>query len=150
MRAASHATKVCRPTTWRCTPGAIPRGPARNPDRYPFWPKADLEAYERERLDVARDVLRSFLAVGTVERLAETLELVRARGVEYGFRLLPADAVPHINVTGVSAGDVSWIDRDPFGERIRAAIAVDEELYAFANELLDASAATIWEPARAS
>lgn len=109
------------------------------PDRYPFWPAADVAAYERDRLDVARAVLRTFLAVGTVERLGETLELVRSRSTEHGFRLLSADAVPHVNSTGVSAGDLSWIAEDPIGVHLRAAIAVDTELYAFANELLDAS-----------
>ena len=112
-------------------------GGRRDPSRYAFWPQCDQLAYERERLDVARDVLQSFLAVGTVERLTETLACVRERSAAYGFRLLPVEHVPRINVTQVPAGDLSWIENDPLGERLRAAIAVDRELYAFADALLD-------------
>jgi len=94
-------------------------------------------AYERERLELAQDILGSFLAVGTVERLTETLELVRERSWDFGFRLLPVDRVPRINVTRVPLDDISWLDNDPVGERVRASIAVDRELYAFAERLLD-------------
>jgi len=107
-----------------------------DPSRYPFWPRADQIAYERERLEVAKGILRSFLVVGTVERLTETLGLVRTRSWDFGFRLLPVERVPRINVTGIPIDDVSWIENEPLGDRVRAALAVDRELYAFAERLL--------------
>jgi len=125
-------------------------GGGRDPSRFAFWPRADQLAYERERLDVATDLLTSFLAVGTVERLADTLALVRERSADYGFRLLPVERVPRINVTRTPAGDLSWIDTDPIGQRIRESIAVDEKLYAVAEQLLDDAYAGELEPALAS
>jgi hypothetical protein len=113
-----------------------------DPQRYGLWSAADQAAYERERLDVAKDVLRSFVAVGTVERLGATLELLRARCAPFGLDLLPAADVRRENVSRTPVDDLSWIDRAPLNERLAEALAVDEELYAFGDALLDESSAS--------
>jgi hypothetical protein len=108
-----------------------------DPENRRSWSPADRTAYERERLDIAKDVLRSFLAVGTVERITESLELVRRRAAQFGLVLPPADKVQHYNATRIPYGNLSWIDDDPVGARLRESVAVDSELYAFAGKLLD-------------
>jgi hypothetical protein len=108
-----------------------------DPARYGRWPAADQALYERERLGVAKDVLRSFMVAGTVERLDETLELVRARSAAFGMNLPPISDVPFANVTAVPIDDIAWIDDDPLGERLRESFAIDAELHAFADRLLD-------------
>jgi hypothetical protein len=105
------------------------------PDRYESWDAADRERYERERLNIAKDVLRSFIAVGTVERLPETLEILRRRSARHGLQLLPVANVPHVNVTHLTVDDISWLENDPVGERVYASVAVDWELYQFAQAL---------------
>jgi hypothetical protein len=40
-------------------------------------------------------------------------------------------------VTGGPVGDLSWIETERVGSRLRESVAVDRELYAFAEELLD-------------
>jgi hypothetical protein len=112
-----------------------------DPDESEHWSAADRAAYERERLDIAKDVLRSFLAVGTVERLTESLELLRARSAQHGIHLAPADRVPRDNVTQIPIDDIAWIESEPLGRRLLDSMAVDAELYAFAEELLAATLA---------
>ncbi|MGH7682766.1 MAG: hypothetical protein ACREMT_00345, partial [Vulcanimicrobiaceae bacterium] len=70
-----------------------------DPDGPQSWPKEATDAYKRARLDVAKDVLRSFLAVGTVERVIESLELLRFRAAPLGFELLPPPQLTTENVT---------------------------------------------------
>jgi hypothetical protein len=108
-----------------------------DPQRYGLWSATDQAAYARERLDVAKDVLRSFVAVGTVERLPETLDVLRRRSARYGLNLLPVEDLPRENVTRTPIDDLSWIDRVPSAECLAEALAVDEELYAFGDALLD-------------
>jgi hypothetical protein len=108
-----------------------------DPEFFGSWSAADQAAYERQRLDIAKDVLRSFLVVGTVERLTDSLELLRRRSAAYGLNLLPVDAVPRENVTRIPVDDISWIDHEPLGHRLIDSMAVDAELYAFADGLLD-------------
>ena len=108
-----------------------------DPSRYETWSKADRSAYERERLDVAKAVLRSFLVVGTVERLHDTLEVLRVRSAQHGLQLLEVEALPWTNVTKIPIGDVSWLEHDPLGKRVVESLAVDTELYAYAERLLD-------------
>ena len=107
------------------------------PDAREGWSATDRAAYERERLGIAKDVLQSFLAVGTVERIAESLEILRERCAAFGLHLLPVDRLEQVNVTNQPAGDVAWIESDPVGARLQESVAVDRELYAFAGELLD-------------
>lgn len=99
----------------------------------------DAEAYRRERLAVAKDVLRGFAFVGTLERLHESLDALRRRSSAWGFALLPAERVGRENVTQVPRDDTTWIgDHDDVGRRLLASMADDRALYAFANGLLDA------------
>lgn len=107
------------------------------PERRAEWAAADQADYERDRLAIAKDVLRSFLVVGTVERISESLELVRRRSAAFGLQLPPVAKLEHHNVTLVPAGDLAWIENDPVGERLRESLAVDRELYQFAQQLLD-------------
>jgi hypothetical protein len=111
-----------------------------DPERFISWSIADQVAYERERLDVAKEALQSFLTAGTVERLTETLELLRRRSAAHGLYLLPAERVPRDNVTHLPLDDVSWIDREPLGSRLLESTEVDAELYAFVDAQLDAAA----------
>jgi hypothetical protein len=115
----------CDATSGRC-----------DPDHRAAWSALDRAVYERERLDIAKDVLRSFLAVGTVERLPASLELLRARCAAIGLQLLPVERLRHVNVTTVPLDDVSWIDTEPLGARLRESLATDGELYAFTQGLL--------------
>ncbi len=106
-----------------------------DPERYSEWDPADQAAYERERLGTAKAVLRSFLAVCIVERLADTLEVLRRRSAAHGLHLSPVDAVPYDNVTRVPHDDTSWIKHEPIGQRVLASLADDWELYKFTNML---------------
>jgi hypothetical protein len=100
---------------------------------------ADATAYGRERLAVAREVLDGFGMVGTVERLHESLALLRRRAVAWGFALLPADAVGRENVTTTPRGDTSWIgEHDEVGHALLASIGDDRALHAYAERLLEA------------
>jgi hypothetical protein len=106
---------------------------------YGTWSNADQHAYQSERLDIAKSVLRSFLCVGVVDRLHDSLELLRQRSAAVGIDLLPASDVGHVNTTEQS-GDLSWIGpNSTLGSRLRESIAIDLELYAFARDLLAAS-----------
>lgn len=107
-----------------------------DPLRYASWDLADQVTYERERLDVAKRALVSFLAVGTVERLHDTLEVLRRRSAVHGLHLLPAGAVQLANVTRTPIDDVSWLDNTVIGERVVDSLTVDLELYGFAQQLL--------------
>jgi hypothetical protein len=106
--------------------------------RYGSWTATDQRAYWSERLDVAKDVLRGFLCVGTVDRLNDFAALLRERSRAVGINLLPADQMVHVNTTSQDRDDLSWMDpNDPLGRRLRESIAVDVELYRFATTMLD-------------
>jgi hypothetical protein len=114
-----------------------------DPVNYGSWAAADQRAYERERLEVAKGVLQSFMAVGTVERLSESLEVLRARSASVGLNLLPVDHVPRENVTRMPADDAAWDETDAsdeLGQRLAGAVRVDAELHAFADGLLGVAA----------
>jgi hypothetical protein len=119
-----------------------------NPEQYGWWPKADRAAYERDRLALAKSLLRKFIAVGTAARLRESLHVLRTRSTGFGLNLLPAGRVTVTNVTEIPAGDdIAWIDRDPLGARLLESLAVDYELYAYGQTLLEkALAETSAEP----
>jgi hypothetical protein len=117
----------CLPTNGRCTP-----------ETYGAWSALDTAAYRRERTRIAKDALDEFLVVGTVERIGTALGLLRERVAAFGISLLPAEALQRVNETIVPPGDVlTWLERDPIAERFRERIAVDRELYDYANALLD-------------
>jgi hypothetical protein len=119
---------------WRAATG---RGPAVQPDDYPTWDPPDWADYRQARLGVAKDVLRNFGVVGTVERMDESLAMLASRAAAWDVPLGPPTNLPHINTTS-RAIDLDWIhDDDPVGRRLLASLAEDRELYAFANELLD-------------
>jgi hypothetical protein len=114
------------------------------PELYAGWSAADKAAYRRERLDLAKSLLRSFLAVGIVERLPESLAVVRRSSMEVGINLLPAERITVANVTQIPPGDdVTWIDEDPLGQRLLESLEVDRELHAFAERLLDEAVETL-------
>jgi hypothetical protein len=120
----------CAATAGRCDPAA----PA-------TWTARDRAAYKRERLNIAKDVLDGFLVAGTVERLMETMTLVRDRSGAFGVNLPPVEMIGRVNVTSIPAGDsLAWLDSDPAGDGMRASVAEDLELYAYANALLDEAA----------
>jgi hypothetical protein len=108
-----------------------------DPSEFAAWSSADRSAYECERLEVAKSALRSFLVVGTVERLHETLVVLCERSAQHGLNLLPAEQVPRANVTVVPVDDVSWFEVDPLGARAAASWSVDDQLYEYAQQLLD-------------
>jgi hypothetical protein len=116
----------CDSTAGRCVPA-----------QYGAWSEADQTAYKRERLEVAKGVLRSFIAVGCVERLTETLDVLRRRSAVYGLHLLPASDVPRANVTRIPYDDVSWVASEPIGVRVLESVETDWELYAYAVQLLE-------------
>lgn len=124
---AQHVWAQGEGTVFNCDPNA-PR----------TWSKEAKDAYIRARLGVAKDVLRSFLAVGTVERIIESLELLRMRAAPLGFAMLPPPEITTENVTNVMMEDRSWIgEHDPVGRRFLAFMQEDEQLHAFAEQLLD-------------
>jgi len=108
------------------------------PDTYRSWPSPVREAYMRERLEVAKDVLRSFLAVGVTEHIIDSLEVLRDRSQRHGFELLPSQELTFENITRIRLEDDSWLGHhDPVGRRILASVTEDEELYYFARALLE-------------
>lgn len=126
---------------WRRLNG---RGPDANAPAFPRWEPEDWADYRRERLAVAKLTLRSFAAVGVLERLHAGLTVVRERSRAWGFSLPPPDEVPFENATEEPADDVSWlVESDPVGRAYVAALADDRELHAFAGTLLDAALAAL-------
>jgi hypothetical protein len=111
------------------------------PDEYGAWSERDHAAYRRDRLDIAKETLAGFLVAGTVERLVETMTLVRARSAELGIVLPPVEAIEYQNVTRVfTTGELPWDEDSRAGQALRTSTAVDEQLYAYAGGLLDATA----------
>jgi len=105
---------------------------------YPLWSAEDHHAYWDARLDVAKSTLRSFLSVGVVEKLPESLELLRARAASVGIALLSSAAVPWVNASEPGDGDDGWLDPGtPIGEAIEKALVDDLKLYAYAARLFD-------------
>ena len=118
----------CEATSGRCEANA-----------YGTWSDADQRAYRSERLEIAKSVLRSFFCVGVVERLHDSLELLRQRSAAVGIGLMPAGNIGHVNTTR-PLEDLSWIGPGTtLGCRLRESIAVDRELYAFAREMVRTS-----------
>jgi hypothetical protein len=115
----------CEATSGRCDAAA-----------YGTWSDDDQRRYQSERLEVAKTVLRSFLCVGVVERLHESLVLLRRRSAALGIDLLSPGVIGHANSTR-RPDDLSWIGPgSTLGARLRKSIAIDLELYAFAREML--------------
>jgi hypothetical protein len=116
--------------------------PRCDPLTYANWRADDLAAYQRERLDIAKDVLRSFMVVGLVERFNESMNLVRRRSSEFGAHLLPVERIEHLNVTDASIDrDESWLDSRLIGDRVLDSYGDDEALYGYATGLLDGALA---------
>jgi len=131
----SYQTNYFASYGWRERSG---RGPVHDDGAYPLWERDVWEAYRSERLAFAKDVLRSFLAVGIVERMGDSLGVVWERAAAIGFDLPPPSDLGHENETEAETDDVSWIrEDDPVGARFLAAIEEDRELHAFAEQLLD-------------
>jgi hypothetical protein len=109
------------------------------PDRYISWSAADRAAYERERLEFAKSLLADFIVVGTVERLPESLGMLRARSARYGINLLPVERLTRANASDVPPDDdAAWIDNDPLGARLLESLTVDDQLHAHARRGLEA------------
>ena len=108
-----------------------------DPARYHVWLPEVRRAYMRERLGVAKDVLRSFLAVGVTEKIVDSLDVLRCRAAREGFRLRPSQELTFENVTQFQLDDDSWIgEHDAVGRRFLESLTVDGELYGFARRLL--------------
>lgn len=98
-----------------------------------------FERYQRERLSFARDVLRSFEAVGTVEQLTEFTRVLQARARAWDVPLIPIDGLEPTLVTVAPPVDPTWINyNDSVGRRLLEAFAEDFELYRLARERLEA------------
>jgi hypothetical protein len=109
-----------------------------DPATYTEWPSDLRLAYQYERLRVAKDVLRGFTAVGTVERIIDSLDLLRERTERLGFNLLDSQEITLENVTRVQADDLSWINEDDtVGSRLLSSLRDDWDLYRYAQYLLD-------------
>lgn len=101
---------------------------------------SDAEAYRRERLALALEIVDGFAMVGTVERLPESLALLRRRAAAWGFTLLPPDEIGRENVTLTPRDGTAWIgEHDEVGARLLAAMADDRALHAYAQRALDAA-----------
>jgi hypothetical protein len=102
------------------------------------WPARAQDAYLRARLRIAKEVLRSFLAVGTVERIVESLELLCLRAAPLGFDLRPPREITVENTTLAKPEDRAWIgEHDSVGKKFLEFTREDQELHAFAEHLLD-------------
>ncbi len=112
------------------------------PEEYGSWDAADQAAYERERVALAKRALDSFLVTGTVERLPESLGLVRTRSAAFGLQFPPVEELGRNNTTPVPMDDVSWIQTDEVGRRLLDAVAADWEVYEHGSKLLDAALKT--------
>ena len=121
----------CDRTGGRCDPAA-----------YGSWDPADQAAYERDRVALAKSILDSFLVAGTVERLPESLDLVRTRSAGLGIELPPVEELGRNNTTTVPMDDISWIQTDQIGRRLLDAVAADWEVYDYGSKLLDAALQT--------
>lgn len=108
-----------------------------DPEGYGSWDPADQAAYERDRLELAKQLLRTFLVVGTVERLTATLDLVRRLSAPFGLNLAPAEEVGRNNTTTVPLDDISWIEKEAVGRQMFDSLAADWELYRFGQQLLE-------------
>jgi hypothetical protein len=112
-----------------------------DPNAFTSWPAGDRAAYQRQSLDIARDVLRRFLMVGIVERVVDSLDVLAERAADRGFRLLPSQELTLENVTSVRLDNTDWItEEDPVGRRFLESLAEDEALYRFAESLLNEAA----------
>lgn len=121
---------------WRIATGRGPR--AGTP--LPRWEPADWEAYRAERLRLAKETLAGFAVVGTVERFDATLELLARRATSWNVPLGPLAELERVNVSDDVPIDTDWISEDdPVGRRLLASLSDDYALYAYANELLDAT-----------
>jgi hypothetical protein len=119
---------------WRERTG---RGPDPYDEAYPRWDDADWRRYRRERLELAKEALRGFLFVGVVERMEDGLPLLHERAAALGFALAPIAELPHENVTTGDGEDLHWLhDGDAVGRRFLRRMEEDDELYAFAQQLL--------------
>jgi hypothetical protein len=135
---SGYQTDFFAGVVWRKLTG---RGPAINAP-FPEWIGPDWDEYRAERLGLAKLALRSFAAVGVLERLHDGLAVVRERSRAWGFDLPPVSEVPHENVTEEPGDDLAWlVEDDAVGSPLLQSLADDRALYVFAESLLDAALA---------
>jgi hypothetical protein len=100
--------------------------------------------YTRERLALARDLLRSFPVVGTVDRLTDFTHVLQARAPAWDVPLIPVDGLEPKLVTIAPAVNLDWIvPADSVGRRLLDAFAEDFELYRLASELIASETAKL-------
>jgi hypothetical protein len=107
-----------------------------DPAQYGSWSPADQAAYLSERLELAKELLRTLLVVGTAERLPVAMNLLRRRSAAYGFALLPFEEALRLNTTTIPLDDVSWIEGTELGSSLLDALALDLELFRYGEQLL--------------
>ncbi len=96
-----------------------------------------FDAYRRERLPFALDLLERFEAVGVVERLDDFVRVLRARAAAWDVPLVPVTNIPPMLVTDRPPVDAAFITpADSVGRRLLDAFAEEFELYARANARL--------------
>ena len=115
----------CDATGGRCDPATMDA-----------WSARDLNAYRRDRLGIAKEEMQKFIGIGTVDRLDEFLPLLVRRAATFGIQLPSPSEVQHNNVTSVPLDDTSWIYRLPLGQQLRDSLAVDQELFVYAEGML--------------
>ena len=108
-----------------------------DPARMHEWRPRDIVAYRRDRLAIAQEALSKFIAVGTVDRLDEWIDLLVQRAAPFGIALPDPSLLQHNNVTTVPLDDTSWLYLTSLGNRLRDALAADMELFAYVERLLD-------------
>lgn len=128
----NYATNFLARYVWMAGAG---RGPGPRPEWQQEWEADDWADYCTARLTVGKAVLEDFLFVGTVEQMAQGMDVLRERAPHWGFTLAPG-APPVENITAEFRDDTSWVrPEDEVGQRLMQSLVSDFELYNFARSL---------------
>ena len=128
----NYATNFLARYVWMANTGRGPRDHSKWPQH---WAVSDWDAYCTTRLAIAKNVLESFLFVGTVEQMAQGMDVLRERAAQWGFGLAPG--VPPVeNGSAEFRDDTSWVrPEDEVGQSLLRSLGSDFELYNFARNL---------------
>lgn len=93
--------------------------------------------FEENGLGIAKRILSRFFFVGIVERMDESVALLRGKLKQVGI-VLADEPITEQNVTRHRRDDLRWLEKDhPTGIAIRRLLAGDLELYEWARLQLD-------------